>query len=157
LLRSHQQADGFLGTPIAEQIRATPPEPNGSTPPPPELAETVGDGPVPNLAAGEFAFLAPPTKPGALGRLDHYEVLQVVGGGGMGVVLKAFDDALQRVAAIKVMAPQFAANATARRRFVREARAAAAVSHDHVVGIHAVVEQGTTPYLVMQFIQGISL
>ena len=58
----------------------------------------------------------------------------------MGVVLKAFDEKLHRVVAIKVMAPQLATSATARKRFTREARAAAAVSHDHVVTIHAVEE-----------------
>src|SRR5260370_3338386 len=155
LLRSHEAAGSFLGTPVAAQVAAAG-APTSDTPSSPGTAETLG-GPVPNLAANDLTFLAPPTKPGSLGRLDHYEILQVVGRGGMGVVLKAFDDELQRIVAIKVMAPQFAANATARRRFAREALAAAAVSHDHVVGIHAVEKDAATPYLVMQFIQGVSL
>ncbi|HUR53449.1 MAG TPA: serine/threonine protein kinase, partial [Gemmataceae bacterium] len=71
-----------------------------------------------------------------------YEVQEVVGRGGMGVVLKAFDERLHRVVAMKVMAPPLAASATARRRFTREARAAAAVTHDHVVTIHAVEDAG---------------
>ena len=62
----------------------------------------------------------------------------MIGRGGMGVVLKAFDPALNRVVAIKVLAPQLAASGAARRRFAREAKAAAAVVHDHVVAIHAV-------------------
>ena len=78
-------------------------------------------------------FLAPSDKPDLLGRLGHYEVLEVIGRGGMGIVLRAFDEKLHRVVAIKVMAPQLATNATARKRFVREAQAAAAVRHDHVV------------------------
>jgi serine/threonine-protein kinase len=102
-------------------------------------------------------FLAPPAKPGQLGKLDHYQILEVVGRGGMGVVLKAFDERLQRVAAIKVLAPQLAADAAARRRFTREARAAAAVSHDHVVAIYAVEPDGRLPYFVMQYIAGVSL
>src|SRR5207245_8297072 len=77
--------------------------------------------------------------------------------GGMGVVLKAFDPSLHRVVAIKVLAPQLATSGTARRRFTREAQAAAAVSHDHVVTIHAVDEANGFPYLVMQFIDGMSL
>src|SRR5262249_57760519 len=81
----------------------------------------------------------------------------VIGGGGMGVVLKAFDENLHRVVAIKVMAPQLAASATARQRFVREARAAAAVTHDHVVTIHAVEEANGLPYIVMQLVAGPSL
>jgi hypothetical protein len=102
-------------------------------------------------------FLAPSDKAGSLGRLGHYEVQGVVGRGGMGVVLKAFDETLHRVVAVKVMAPQLAASTTARRRFTREARAAAAVSHDHVVTIHAVEEADRLPYIVMQYVAGVSL
>jgi serine/threonine protein kinase len=102
-------------------------------------------------------FLAPSNKPGSLGRLDHYEIQEVVGRGGMGVVLKAFDEKLHRVVAVKVMAPQLATSATARRRFVREARAAAAVRDEHVVNIHAVEDAGPLPYLVVEYISGISL
>jgi hypothetical protein len=102
-------------------------------------------------------FLAPPNKPGQLGVLDHYEVLEVIGRGGMGVVLKAFDRKLQRVVAVKVLAPQLAASSAARRRFDREARAAAAVAHDHVVAIHAVEGDRPLPYLVMHYVAGMSL
>jgi hypothetical protein len=102
-------------------------------------------------------FLAPPAKPGQLGRLGHYEVLEVVGRGGMGVVLRAFDEKLHRVVAIKVMAPELAASASARQRFIREARAAAAVTHEHVVGIYAVEEDHRPPYIVMQYVGGTSL
>jgi serine/threonine protein kinase len=104
-----------------------------------------------------LTFLAPAQKPGSLGRLDHYEVLAVVGRGGMGVVLKAFDEKLHRVVAVKLLAPHLTENDTARLRFVREARAAAAVSHDHVIGIYAVEDAGPVPYLVMEFIDGPSL
>jgi formylglycine-generating enzyme required for sulfatase activity len=83
--------------------------------------------------------------------------MEVIGRGGMGVVLKAFDAALHRVVAIKVMAPELATSATARKRFEREARAAAAVSHDHVVTIHAVEEAHGLPYLVMQYVAGVSV
>ena len=99
-------------------------------------------------------FLAPPSKPGSLGRLGHYEVLEVAGRGGMGIVFRAFDDKLQRVVAIKALAPALAAGARARRQFVREARAAAAVTHEHVIAIYAVEDAGPAPYLVMQFIRG---
>jgi uncharacterized protein (TIGR03067 family) len=102
-------------------------------------------------------FLAPSAKPGALGRLDHYDVLAVVGRGGMGVVLKAFDDVLQRVVAIKVMAAPLAATASARKRFRREAQAAAAVRNEHIIDIHAVDEVHDLPYLVMEYVNGISL
>ncbi len=102
-------------------------------------------------------MLLPSEQADSMGRLAHYEVLQEVGSGGMGIVLKAFDTSLRRVVAIKVMAPHLAANAAARRRFVREAQAAAAVAHEHVVAIHAVADQHDPPYLAMQFIEGKTL
>ena len=110
-------------------------------------------------ADGELAldFLGPAPRPGVLGTLAQYEVLAVIGQGGMGMVYKALDPALNRLVAVKVMAPQLAAVAAARRRFAREARAAAAVSHEHVVPIYAVDEFRGLPYLVMPFIAGESL
>src|SRR5262249_27593598 len=85
-------------------------------------------------------FLDPPTKPDHLGKFDHYEILQELGRGGRGIVLKALDPILHRIVALKVIAPQFAAFALDRERFLREARAAAAVWHKHVVTIYTVVE-----------------
>jgi eukaryotic-like serine/threonine-protein kinase len=102
-------------------------------------------------------FLAPSTTAGSLGRLGPYEVTELLGRGGFGVVLKAVDQALGRLVAIKVLAPQLATNAAARGRFAREARAAAAVVHDHVVAIHAVDSWNNLPYLVMPFVAGRSL
>src|SRR5262245_39137269 len=102
-------------------------------------------------------FLEPATKPGSLGRLGHYQALEVVGRGGMGVVLRAFDEKLHRVVAIKVLAPALAGSGAARQRFVREARATAAVTQDNVIAIYAVEDAGPTPYLVMQFINGCTL
>jgi serine/threonine protein kinase len=94
---------------------------------------------------------------GQVGRLGHYRVLDVIGHGGMGVVLKAFDERLERTVAIKIMKPHLAASASARRRFAREAKAAAAIRHPTVVDIHAVEEADGISYLVMEFVPGISL
>jgi serine/threonine protein kinase/WD40 repeat protein len=103
-------------------------------------------------------FLGPRRDPAHLGRIGHYDVLEVIGRGGMGVVLKAFDSVLHRVVAIKVLAPQLATTTAARKRFEREGRAAAAISHEHVVAIHAVEETPTgLPYLVMEYVPGVSL
>jgi hypothetical protein len=101
-------------------------------------------------------FLAPSARPDALGRLAHYEVLQVLGQGAFGIVVKAFDESLHRVVAIKVLAPHLAVTSPPRKRFLREARAAAQVRHEHVVQIYA-VEEKPLPYLVMEFIEGQTL
>jgi serine/threonine protein kinase/WD40 repeat protein len=104
-----------------------------------------------------LSILDPPARPGQLGSLNRYVITDVIGRGGMGIVLKAIDPALDRVVAMKVLAPHLATSAPARRRFAREAQAAAAVSHDHVVAIHAVEEANGLPFLVMQYVPGISL
>ncbi len=61
-----------------------------------------------------LSFLAPSQREDSLGRLGHYEALEVIGRGGMGVVLRAFDEKLHRVVAIKALAPQLATTGAAR-------------------------------------------
>jgi WD40 repeat protein/serine/threonine protein kinase len=102
-------------------------------------------------------FLTPSDEPGHLGRLGSYEVVEVLGHGGMGVVLRGFDSCLQRYVAIKVLGAPYANNSIAYKRFCREARAAAAVRHENVVAIHAVDEANGLPYLVMEYVPGVSL
>jgi serine/threonine-protein kinase len=102
-------------------------------------------------------FLAPTDDPRMLGRFGGYEIAGVIGCGGMGIVMKGLDVALNRYVAIKVLAPHLATSAAARMRFAREARAAAAVVHENVVAIHAVSEAGGLPYLVMPYVRGMSL
>src|SRR5262245_53611050 len=87
LLRLHAGPNRFLEVPAVEQLSA---------------------------AAADLTFLAPPTEPGSLGRLDHYDVLGVVGKGGFGVVLRARDSKLMRIVAIKALAAPLAASGTAR-------------------------------------------
>jgi serine/threonine-protein kinase len=110
--------------------------------------------PVPN---DDLDFLAPSDWPDSLGRLGSYEVKGILGRGGMAVVLKAVDPALNRSIAIKVLASHLAVSGASRQRFLREARAAAAVVHEHVVGVYAVEEAGGLPYLVMEYVPGRSL
>jgi serine/threonine-protein kinase len=105
----------------------------------------------------DLYFLHPSDRPGVLGTLGAYEVREVIGQGGFGVVLKAYEPALHRLVAIKVLAAAVAGSATARRRFTREAKAAAAVCHDHIVTVHGVHEADGLPYLVMQYVAGESL
>src|SRR3954466_6227002 len=97
LLRGHREDTTLLNVPAVEQLAA---------------------------AEESLAFLAPPAGPGSLGRLDHYEVLEVVGRGGTGVGLKARGTKLPGGAAVKALAPRRAASGAARQRFVREAQAA---------------------------------
>ena len=104
-------------------------------------------------------FLSPSENIGHLGRLGQFEVVREVGRGGMGVVLHGIDDCLQRDVAIKVLDPLLAHDEVARKRFCREARAAASVTHENVVAVHQVEEDEGSglPYLVMQLVVGGSL
>jgi eukaryotic-like serine/threonine-protein kinase len=149
LLRSHDPAGSFLGSPAVK-----PPAPNADT-----QALGVDRGATPDdgsKPADDLQFLSPSTRPDSLGRLAHYEMLQVLGRGGFGIVFRAFDDVLQRVVAVKVMAPHVAILSPARKRFLREARASAAIRHENVVHVYEVGEQ-PLPYLVMEFIPGETL
>lgn len=123
----------------------------------PGQAEEAADGLPIHSAERVLQWLAPTDDPQMLGRLGGYEILGVVGAGGMGVVLKGYDAPLNRVVAIKVLAPHLASSGAARRRFAREAQAAAAVVHPHVVAIHAVSGDAELPYLVMPYLRGMSL
>jgi serine/threonine-protein kinase len=102
-------------------------------------------------------MLEPPSQAGSLGRIDHYHIRAIVGWGGMGVVLQAYDESLGRTVALKILHPHLAAHGAARRRFAREARAAAAVNHPSVVPIHSVQAESHPPYLVMAYVPGGSL
>ena len=109
--------------------------------------------------ASDFAvdFLEPSDDPTMLGRLGDYEILEVIGRGGMGIVFKSFQKELHRCVAVKVLAPHLALSAAARRRFEREAQATAAVVHPHVMAIHSVAANARLPYLVMPFVDCESL
>ena len=102
-------------------------------------------------------FLEPSDNPRFIGRFGRYDIVEVLGRGGMGVVLHAFDSALNRHCAVKVLAPELASSGPARKRFRREAKSAAAVVHPHVVPIQTVDQHDGLPYLVMPVIAGRSL
>jgi WD40 repeat protein/serine/threonine protein kinase len=107
----------------------------------------------------DLKFLQPSNEPGRLGRIGEFDVIRIVGRGGMGVVMHAYDPTLQRDVAIKILDPQLASNDTARQRFLREARAAAAVAHENIVAVHSVNEDNHSglPFFVMQLVVGESL
>src|SRR4029077_15857625 len=133
LLRAHDQASKFLAAPAAKHLQPSADDPTHTALSPDETP--------PASAIDLQSILIPADKPGLLGKLDHYEIQEVVGTGGMGVVLKAFDPKLHRLGAIKLMAPHLAAHGSARKRFDREAKAVAAVKNEHVVAIYAVAPE----------------
>ena len=139
LLQAHDSPDSLLDEPIVQPAN-----------------DATGTHPSSNGVDVSLSFLKPPQREGSLGRIGHYEVLEVLGRGGFGIVFRAFDEVLQRVVAVKVLAPHAAATSPARKRFLREARAAAQIKHENVVQVHAVVEE-PLPYLVMEFIPGETL
>src|SRR5262249_41259907 len=150
LLKSHDTAGSFLGKLAPEQVAEELKLQSKNAQTEVEIGEDH------TAAEEDLGFLTPSDKPGVLGRLDHYEILEVIGRGGMGIVLRAFDEILHRIVAIKVMAPALATTSPPRKRFLREARSAAQVRHEHVVDIHAVEEQ-PIPYLVMEYVCGETL
>jgi serine/threonine protein kinase len=102
-------------------------------------------------------LLSPPSHPEMLGRIGRYDIERLLGSGGMGIVFKGFDTELHRTVAIKVLAPSLAFHGSARHRFAKEARAAAAVVHEDVVPIYDVDADREVPYLVMRYVPGESL
>ncbi len=107
--------------------------------------------------SSELSFLDPPQAADELGRLGRFRVLEILGRGGMGVVLRAEDPTLRRDVAIKVLNLKSADKSDAKARFLRKAQATAAIDHDNIVTIHDVGEQRGMPYYAMQFLRGESL
>jgi eukaryotic-like serine/threonine-protein kinase len=156
LLAAHDNAGTFLNTPafqtetcetaVLRQFR---------------LDRTTGDAEDHTESASlehvALKLLDASDKPGLLGALGPYDITELIGYGGMGAVFKAHDQTLNRIVAIKVLAPLLASHASAHKRFLREAQAAAAVTHDNVVTIHAIAEAKGMPYLVMEYVKGASL
>ena len=142
LLRTLDDPDSLLDQPVGEFVDTQQ-----------DLSADRSDG----SSQVALDFLEPCDVPGRLGKLSGYEVLEMIGRGGMGIVLRALDVRLNRVVAMKVLSPELAASPQARQRFLREAQAAAAVSHAHVVTIYAVDDDVQLPFLVMECIGGQSL
>ena len=121
----------------------------------PDAAEAIRRSAVQSTSTTSFLGSGPPQAlPEAIG---GHPVLASIGRGAMGEVYLAEDTALGRRVAIKVMHASRASDATARRRFIRESRATAAVEHPHVVTIHQVGEHEGLPYIVMQHLHGDTL
>src|SRR5262245_29927848 len=89
--------------------------------------------------------------------VSHYEILEKLGEGGMGVVYKARDAHLGRLIAIKVLASDRVAQPDRKRRFIQEAKAASALNHPNIVTIHDIGSEGGTDFIVMEYIPGRTL
>jgi eukaryotic-like serine/threonine-protein kinase len=162
LLYSHQSASQFLDVPAIEQFKPIADRVGGSDatrthagdPRVPRHQDDDSDGEL--AVVPDLSFLSRSSKPDSIGTLGHYEILQVLGQGAFGIVLRAFDEKLHRVVAIKVLNPQMAATSPPRKRFLREARSAAAIRHENIVQVYSVEDQ-PLPYLVMEYIDGQTL
>jgi eukaryotic-like serine/threonine-protein kinase len=167
LRQSDTLGDASSGKVVAELVerlsKLRPVDASGGTVAPrPEVAMTQSQNTVDHQPAeaarnATYDFLAAPQQPDELGRLGDYRVLGVLGTGGMGVVFRAEDSQLARQVALKAMLPGFVASEGARQRFVREARAAAGIKHDHIVSIYQVGEDHGVLFLAMELLEGESL
>ena len=90
-------------------------------------------------------------------QLGSYVILTPLGSGGMGEVYKARDSRLNRLVAIKVLAPSMQQDASAMARFEREARILAGLSHPNIVAIHDIGSEGSSPFVVTELLEGETL
>ena len=102
-------------------------------------------------------MVEPPISPGTVAKLDRFEIIRVLGEGGMGQVLLAHEPVTDAKVAIKIIKPRSAQDATARHRFLTEARHMYAMSHPNILKVMEVSDREEGPYFVMPFVPGGSL
>ena len=156
LLAAHHPESEFLAVPVPEQLGIKGVAADDATLITDVTNDAEEDDEDDAAQAPDLSFLQPPRHPNSIGSLGHYEILQVLGKGGFGIVFKAFDEKLHRNVAIKVLSPQLAVTSPPRKRFLREARSVAAIKHENIVQVYSVEEQ-PLPYLVMEYVEGQTL
>jgi serine/threonine-protein kinase len=120
-----------------------------------ERVDNFFDAPAMEIAAGLFAQQMIPSLEGR--RVGHYQVLSLIGTGGMGQIFLADDTRLKRQVAIKVLPTAFTADPDRIRRFEQEAHAASSLNHPNIVTIHEVGQVEDAPFIVTEFIEGKTL
>jgi len=113
--------------------------------------------PLPLSIADVKSLLGAAQSKGVIGRIGDFDVLRVLGAGGMAVVFEAEDILLKRRVALKLMRPAIAATPGAKERFLREAQSAAALKHPNVMTIHQVGMCGETPFMALELLHGETL
>ena len=90
-------------------------------------------------------------------KLGPFEILAPLGAGGMGEVYRARDTRLERTVAIKLLPTEFSTNSNRLHRFADEARSASALNHPNIVTIYELSQEGATPYIAMELVEGQTL
>lgn len=127
-----------------------PKEPSAYTPP-----VSAFTGPVAELIAQKM--LAPPSRPGLLAVLDHFEIIRILGGGGMGIVLLARDSRNSRDVAVKLIKTELVTNSQVVHRFLKEAGHLKRLRHTNIVPVDEISEKPEAPYFVMPYFEKGSL
>src|SRR5215471_9158756 len=90
-------------------------------------------------------------------QIGSYEILSLIGGGGMGEVYRARDMRLDRLVAIKVLRAERTSDEERRRRFIEEAKATSALNHRNIITVYDIANEGGQDYLVMEYVSGRTL
>lgn len=159
-------SNGVEACPICSRLDASPPPRRAALLQVDKLENWLAEAPMALLPAGSTA----PTNAGHTARtndgqplrnvlpiVDGYDVVELVGYGGMGIVYKAIQRSLRRIVALKMIDEGLRGRTEQRARFHREALAVARLSHPNIVQIHEVGEHDGRPYLALEFVEGGSL
>ena len=155
--KASDEADTITRVPNSMRARSSDDKPADERAERPQVQDpTIPSADLENAGAAKGGRASPTWEGPEVGTLigDAYRVVGPLGQGGMGVVVLAVDERLERDVAIKLIRPAFTRNANARERFLIEARAMARVRHENVVEIFAFGELAQTPYFVMEYVPG---